>query len=134
MELQLQPADYVLCAVAIISTVTGLFRGFSGTLAFLLAAASALTAGLLGWPLSSTFVSAMWARGALVLVVVLLSFGIVRVVVKKIVNKILAQPSDAIFGAVLGAAFGASIPFVWAWSGFHTELSSFASAVVSYVR
>ena len=134
MQLVLQPADYVLCAIAIIAMVTGLFRGFSGTLAFLLAAASSIVVGLFSWPFSASFISALWARSAVVLILVLLSFGIVRLIVKKLVNKLLAQPSDAIFGAILGAIFGSAIPFIWAWTGFHTELSSIASAVVSYVR
>ena len=38
--MELQPADYVLCALALTAAVTGLFRGFSGTLAFLAAIAA----------------------------------------------------------------------------------------------
>ncbi len=134
MGIELQPADYVLSALAIVAAVTGLFRGFSGTLAFLIAAAAAVAAGTFTWPWSATFTDQVWMRAAGVLVAVLLVFGIVRLIVKKLVNGLLAQPSDAIFGALTGAAIGAAVPIIWAWSGFHTEISSIASALSAYVR
>ena len=41
------PADYVLCGLTVVMAVLGLFRGFSGTLGFALAAlAATLTAHL----------------------------------------------------------------------------------------
>ena len=132
--MQLQPADYVLCGLAVIATATGLFRGFSGTLAFLVASSAAAAVGTFGWRWSTALSDSAWIRAVGSLVASLLAFGIVRMCVKKLVNGLLAQPSDAILGALAGAAVGAAVPLVWAWSNFHTEISSIATAVAAYVR
>ena len=134
MPLELQTADYVLCGLTIVAAVTGLFRGFSGTLAFALASAAASLVGSFGWAYSATLTDVAWQRGAGVLVASLLAFGIVRLVVKKLVNGLLAQPSDAILGAIVGAALGAAVLAVWAWSGLYPEYSALARAVAEYVR
>jgi len=133
MELELQAADYVLCGATLVATVTGLFRGFSGTLAFAVAAASASLAGSFGWAHSATLTDSLWQRVAGTLVAVLLLFGIVRLVVKKFVNGLLSQPSDAIFGALVGAGIGAAALVAWAYSGLYTEYSALARAVAAYV-
>jgi len=130
---ELQPADYVLLGGALVLTVTGLFRGFSGTLAFVLAAGAAGAIGFFGWPYSATFTEVMWMRGAGVLVAVLLGFGIVRMIVRKLVNGLLAQPSDALFGALVGASLAALLALAWAWSGFHLEYSTIATWLSAYV-
>ena len=132
--MQLLPADYVLCGITLVMAVTGLFRGFSGTLAFMLATVAAAGAGFLGWPYSASFTPVLWMRGAGTLVGVLLVFGLVRLIVKKLVGGLLAQPSDALFGAVIGALIGVLTVVVWAYTGFHVEYSSLAQAVVPYVR
>ena len=134
MPLELQTADYVLCGLTIVAAVTGLFRGFSGTLAFALASAAASLVGSFGWAYSATLTDVAWQRGAGVLVASLLAFGIVRLVVKKLVNGLLAQPSDAILGALVGAALGAAVLVVWAWSGLYPEYSALARAAAEYVR
>jgi len=128
-----QVADYVLCGVTIVAAVTGLFRGFSGTLAFALATAAASLCGSFGWSYSATMTDVAWQRGAGVLVATLLTFGIVRLVVKKLVNGLLSQPSDAIFGGLVGAGLGAASVVVWAYSGLFTEYSSLVRTVASYI-
>lgn len=128
------PADYVLCGITIVMAVLGLFRGFSGTIAFLLAATVAAVAASLGWAHSAEFTDVMWQRGAGTLVATLLAFGIVRLIVKKLVNGLLAQPSDAILGFVVGAAVGVLLLAVWAYSGFHLEYSTLAREAAAYVR
>lgn len=133
MPTELQVADYVLCGLALVSAVTGLFRGFSGTLAFALASAAAAATGSLGWAYSATMTDVAWQRGAGVLVATLLAFGIVRLVVKKIVNGLLKQPSDALFGAVTGAALGVAVPVVWAYSGLFPEYSAIVRAMAAYI-
>lgn len=125
------PGDYVLGGIALVLAVTGLFRGFSGTLAFLLAVAAAVVTGLFGWPFSQQFTEVVWMRGAGVLVAVLLAFGIVRIIVRKLVNGLLAQPSDALFGALIGACVGALVAVGWAFSGFHLEYSSIATSLAA---
>ena len=101
-----QPADYAICGITIVMAVLGLFRGFSGTLGFVLGAVAAAFAASFGWAYSASFTDVAWQRGAGVLVVTLLAFGIVRLIVKKLVNGLLAQPSDAIFGFLIGVALG----------------------------
>ena len=132
--MQLLPGDYVLCGLTLVMAVTGLFRGFSGTLAFVLATVAAGGVGILGWPYSESFTSVMWMRGAGTLVAVLLAFGLVRLIVKKLVNGLLAQPSDALFGALVGALVGVLLLGLWAYTGFHVELSRLAQELAPYVR
>ena len=129
-----QPADYVLCGLTLVMAVTGLFRGFSGTLAFGLALAAAVFAATFGWAYSASFTDVVWQRGAGVLVAALLAFGLVRLIVKKLVNGLLAQPSDAIFGFLIGAALGVLILVAWAYSGAYLEYSTLAKEVSAYVR
>ena len=129
-----QPADYALCGITVVMAVLGLFRGFSGTLAFVLAAIAAAFAGSFGWAYSASVTDVLWQRGAGVLVVTLLAFGFVRLIVKKLVNGLLAQPSDAILGFLTGAALGVLILAAWAFSGAYLEYSTLARAAAGYVR
>ena len=62
------PADYVLGGITVVMAVLGLFRGFSGTLAFFVAGAAAAAVAALGWPFSASFTEVMWQRVAGVLV------------------------------------------------------------------
>lgn len=132
--IELLPADYALCGLAIVMAVTGLFRGFSGTLAFVLAVASAALVGSFVWPYSVGFTDVVWMRGAGTLVATLLAFGIVRLIVKKLVNGLLAQPSDALFGALVGAMLGVLVLVGWAYSGLYLDYSNLAKEVSAYVR
>lgn len=134
MPTELQTADYVLCGLVVVMAVTGLFRGFSGTIAFALAAAASSATGSLCWAWSAGVTDAAWQRVAGTMVATLLSFGLVRLVVKKIVNGLLAQPSDAILGALVGAALGAAVVAAWAWSGIYPEYSALVRTVAAYVR
>ena len=67
------------------------------------------------------------------LVLVLLVFGLVRALVKRVINGILAQPSDALFGFLIGAAFGALVAVAWAWSGLYLEYSVLATLIAGYL-
>ena len=129
-----QPADYAICGITIVMAVLGLFRGFSGTLGFVLGAVAAAFAASFGWTYSASFTDVAWQRGAGVLVVTLLAFGIVRLIVKKLVNGLLAQPSDAIFGFLIGVALGVLILVAWAYSGAYLEYSTLAREASAYVR
>ena len=128
------PADYALCGITVVMAVLGLFRGFSGTLGFALGTVAAAFAASFGWACSASFTNVAWQRGAGVLVVTLLAFGFVRLIVKKLVNGLLAQPSDAIFGFLIGAALGALILVAWAYSGAYLEYSTLAKEAAAYVR
>ena len=128
------PADYALCGLTIVMAVLGLFRGFSGTLGFALGAIAALVTASFGWTYSASLTTVMWQRGTGVLVATLLAFGLVRLIVKKLVNGLLAQPSDAVFGFLIGAALGVLILVAWAHSGIYLEYSILAKEAAAYVR
>jgi len=128
------PADYVLGGLTLVMAVTGLFRGFSGTLAFAIGVAAATFAATFGWSYSASFTEVVWMRVAGTLVGTLLTFGIVRLVVRKLVNGLLAQPSDAFFGFLIGASFGILLLLVWAYSGLYIEYSFLATEAARYVR
>ena len=132
--MELLPADYALCGLTLVLAVTGLFRGFSGTLAFVLATASAVLAGMFGWAYSESFTPVVWMRVAGTLVGTLLVFGLVRMIVKKLVNGLLAQPSDALFGMVIGVLCGAVVLVAWAASGLCPEYSNLVKIVAPYVQ
>ncbi len=134
MTMELLPADYVLCALTLAAAVTGLFRGFSGTLAFLAALAAGGAAASFAWAFSADFTPETWVRAAVTLVASLFAFGIVRLAVKKLVNGLLAQPTDAIFGMLVGAAGGSLLAVGWAWSGMFLEYSAIASTVSAMIR
>ena len=114
--------------------VMGLLRGFSGTLASSAAGISPVLAWSLVWHLSAGWSNEVWLRGLETFLVVLLVFGLVRIIVKKLVNGLLSQPSDALFGMLTGAVFGLLILVAWAYSGFHLEYSNLATEVAAYVR
>ena len=128
------PADYALCGITIVMAVLGLFRGFSGTLAFVLATVAAAFVASFGWTWSETLCAVAWQRAAGTLVAALLSFGIVRLIVKKLVNGLLAQPTDALLGFLIGAALGVLVLAAWAHSGLHLEYSMLAQEAAAYVR
>ena len=128
------PADWILSAVALAMAVLGLFRGFSGSIAFIVALISAGAVGSFGWGYSEQYIEIAWQRGAVLLVVALLTFGIIRAIVKKVVNGLLAQPTDAIFGFIVGAASAALAVIIWAKSGYYLEYSNIATEVARYVR
>ena len=127
-------ADYILCGLTIVMAVLGLFRGFSGTLGFVLAALAATLMATFGWTLSASFTEVTWQRAGAVLVATLLAFGLVRMIVKKLVNGLLAQPSDAILGFLIGAALGVLVLVAWAHSGLYLEYSHLAKELSAYVR
>ena len=131
--MEFQFADYVLGGLVCVAAVMGLFRGFSGMLAFALASAAAILVGLLCWPYSATLTAETWQRALGTLLAVLLAFGLVRVIVRKCVNGLLAQPADAVFGLLAGLVCGALLIAVWAKVGIGTEYSNVVRLVQPYV-
>lgn len=132
--MQLLPADYALCALTVVLAVLGLFRGLSGTLAFVAAAAAAMFVASFGWAYSAGLTQVVWQRAGGVLLAVLLAFAVVRLAVKKLVNGMLAQPSDAIFGMLAGLVMAGVVLLAWAWSGVYAEYSRLVQEVAPYVR
>ena len=127
------PADYVLMALAVASAVLGLFRGFSGMLAFCIATGAAGIAGSIGWRISEPVFEHLWMRALAVLAGLLVVFGIVRALVRRLVNGLLSQPADALFGFVAGIFLVALVVVGWAVSGLFLEYSRIASELAVYV-
>lgn len=130
----LQVADWVLLALTVVFAVLGLFRGFSGTIAFVAALAASGFSIVPGWALSACASESLWVRRGVCLIAVLLVFGIVRWLIKKLVNGLLAQPTDAIFGMLLGIATGGGVIAAWAMSGLYAEFSTIVTVVVSLMN
>lgn len=131
--MELLPADYALAGITVVLAGMGLFRGFSGVFAFVTALAVAGAVDFIGW---STFLArfeSVWARSLAVVVLSVLVFGIVRLLVKLLIGKILSQPSDAIIGCVLGLVCGCLL--VWGVSLNPTlrEKSNIAKSLSSHV-
>ena len=128
------PADYAIVAVAVVMAVLGLLRGLSGTLAFAAASSLAVFVASFGWTCSAAFTDVVWQRAGGVLLATLLSFALVRAVVKRLVNGMLSQPSDAVFGMLAGLAISALLVLAWASSGMYVEYSRLVQEVASHVR
>ncbi|MBO7309033.1 MAG: hypothetical protein J6V38_05315 [Kiritimatiellae bacterium] len=84
--------------------ILGLFRGASGFFSFVSATIISIAAGIIAWPYAVSLSDQTSVRYFIVIVGSLLAFGLVRVVVKKVVNGLLSQPADSIFGFLIGAA------------------------------
>ena len=132
--MQLLIADYAIGAIAVALAVLGLIRGLSGSLAFAAASAMAVCAGSFGWEYTAAFTAVTWQRVCAELVATLLVFALVRIVVRRLVNGLLDQPADAIFGFLAGLGIAALLVFAWARSGLFVEYSRLVQEVASYVR
>lgn len=122
--MQLLPADYVLLAFGVLCALVGLFRGLSGTLAFFVAIGAAVAVGYGAWYFSSSYIEGAWLRALAAFIAALLAFGLARLLVKKLVNGILAQPSDALLGLLVGLLVAVGVACVWARSGIATSYST----------
>lgn len=131
--MELLPADYVLLALAAVCALTGLFRGFSGTLAFFVAVFAALAGGYAAWIHGAAFLENAWTRGLAAFVCALLAYGIARLIVKKLVNGLLAQPSDAILGLLAGVLVVLLAVVFLARLGFGADVSVLIRLAQPYV-
>ena len=112
----LESSDYVILGVSLAAAILGIFGGFSGALAFLAGVCAAVGALRFGWDFLAEHIMTPWLLVAAALVVALIAFGVVRLIVKKSVKNLLAQPADAIFGALTAAiaAFAAALAAAYA--------------------
>ena len=112
----LESSDYVILGVSLAAAILGIFGGFSGALAFFAGVCAAVGALRFGWDFLAERIVTPWLLVVAALVVSLVAFGIVRLVVKKSVKNLLAQPADAIFGALTAAvaAFAAALAAAYA--------------------
>lgn len=132
--MELLTADYVALIIALAGAVIGLFIGFSGALAFFCGSSAAAASATFVFPLLAGEIANVWVRGILVGVGALLVFGLVRLIVRKLVHGILAQPGDAIFGSLIAAltSFLVALAIV-ALLGFVTGEAIFKSSLLTEI-
>ena len=130
--MQLATADYVILGATLVGAIFGLFGGFSGALAFLAGVGAASAAVRFGWDALASRIATPWLLALAALGVALVAFGIARLIVKKTVNKLLAQPADAIFGALTAAvaAFGVSVAVLYVVKQVGGEDVQFESVIL----
>ena len=133
--MELYPADYVILAAFLGSAAIGLFVGFSGALAFLVAGIGALTAGYFSYAPLTGFCPNAYLSGTLSFVASLLAFGICRYLVRKLVHFLLAQPADAVLGACISGVSASvlSIGVCWLLRMVFPEADCFVSAILERV-
>ena len=100
--MDLLSVDYVLLGLGIFLGAVGLFRGFSGELGSACGWAAGAGAVYYGWDYFGSLISIKWVLIGVMVFLALAAFGLVRVVVSKLVHKALAQPTDALLGLTLG--------------------------------
>lgn len=127
-------ADYVIAAVALLTGVFGLFNGFSGALAFLMASTAGSLAGRVAWTFTDGRFASGWARGLAVLVAALLVFGLVRWCVRKIVSGLIRQPADAVFGFLVAALTGAALSVAAIYAANVSGFLSVESSLVARLQ
>lgn len=128
------PADYVIFAAAIVAAAMGLFRGLSGAIGFAAGVAAASLVWLFARPFAAMAADEAWRQYLMLGGGALVGFGLARIVVKKLVNGLLSQPSDSIFGFLTGLALVGGAVVAWAWSGLYPGVSTVVSEVAKYVR
>ena len=108
--------EYLVLAVALGGVIVGLFVGLSGTLAFMVASAAAAFAAKFGWAYLEPSLDATWARILATALISLVAFWVVRLIVAKTVKLVVAQPGDAIFGALAAGATAYLMLAAIAWA------------------
>lgn len=130
-------ADYVILAASVVAGVIGLFLGFSGAMSFLAATLVSAFSSKLVWGMSASYLTAAWSRGLVTVILTLVVFGLVRWAVKRLVNGLLKQPADSIFGFLVAAIVGILIPallvYVINFFQFADIRSVFVSEAMNFV-
>lgn len=115
-DVELQPADFVILGFTAVMTVLGLLRGLSGALAFLAGLSLGSAAVFIGWERALSSFSPIWLGIVAGIALFIVVFGLVRIGVRVVVGSLLKQPSDAVFGVILGLFCSAML--VWGLSDF----------------
>ena len=137
--MQLSTADYVILGATLVAALFGLFGGFSGALAFFAGVGASSASVRFGWGALESRIESPWLLGLAALAVSLVAFGIARLIVKKTVHKMLAQPGDAIIGFLVSAVsgFATSVSAVYALNRLGLwesgEESLILNAVLSFI-
>ena len=123
-------ADYAVAATAAASAVFGLFGGFSGALAFLAGMAAAVAAVRFGWGPLEAKIGATWMLAVAAMLVALVAFGLARVVVKKVVKNMLAQPADALLGFSVAAVSGTGLALLALYAARRLGVAALPSSLL----
>lgn len=129
-----QPLDYALVGLTVLLAVLGLCRGFSGAFAFLVATALGSAVVAHGWVGFLSGVDEMWIRVFISVLVFVVIFGVARILVKFVIGKLLAQPSDSVFGVALGLFCGGFLLWSLAENPSLRDYSWLAQEVNALVR
>ena len=121
--MQFQGADYALCGAAALFVGLGLYRGFSGVFA-----------SVRIWPHVVALTDVAWLRIGLAVFAGVVVFGVVRIIVKKVVNGLLDQPVDAIAGLAIGVLCSGMLLLLAAHMPAVRECSSLARWAAAYVQ
>ena len=132
--MQFQGLDYALCGAAALFAVLGLFRGFSGVFAFLVASVATAFASVWLWPHVAALSGMMWLRVIIAVFAGVVVFGVVRILVKKVVNGLLAQPVDAFAGLSIGILCGVLMLLVASRIPAARERSALAERAAAYLQ
>ena len=111
--------DYIIIGISLAAAVLGMFGGFSGALAFLAGVGAAVAALRFGWDFLAARIETPSVLALAALLCALVVFGIARLIVKKFVKNLLAQPADAIFGALIAAVAGFAAAIAGAYAFEH---------------
>ena len=129
----LTPTDYFVLTAAAGGAVLGLFIGFSGAAAFLSGTLVASFCALFGWQALGAYVSMPWLRALATVVGALLAFGLTRMIVRRFVRVMFAQPADAIFGALAAGFSACACALGLVWLGNFLGLLPYPSALLGEV-
>lgn len=130
-------ADWMVVLIATAAAIGGMIIGVSGALAWLLATAVSCVAFRFCWGGYSALIAIFWVRVIVTAITLLLIFAAVRALVKKFIRVLVAQPGDAIFGAIISATvgFAFAVGALWliAQTGFIDFKSYFLEAVAAFI-
>lgn len=127
--MELTIPDYAILSMTAGGALVGLFVGFSGAIAFLSGFVASVFVGRVSWVWAAAWVASPGMRSLVSALAALLAFGLVRLVVRKCVHGLVAQPGDALFGLFFAALAGGvvSLGVVWGLGLLlpeHPQLSS----------
>ena len=126
-------ADYVILGAAAFFAVVGLVRGLSGEVGSVGGWVAAAVAAYFSWPHVQGRSAEPWIPPVAVGVVALVAFFLARVTLSKAVHFMLAQPTDALLGLLVGCAKVAAAVVFASRFEVAVELSSIVREVAARV-
>lgn len=132
--MELQILDYAIVAAGAFFALVGLFRGFSGEVGSASGWIAGAAAAYFSWNEASIALPEKWMAIAVSAVISVFSFWIIRVVVSKLINKALSQPTDALVGCTLGLVKISAIVILLMHFGIGMDSSAILAAADRFLR